>query len=345
MNRLRHYASVCLLLFSVGTMFTSTHSLTAKMNLKTVRPAGGATIVYERVPENSGTWPIIDIYSVNEDGTDGMALTHDGHSHSPSWSPDGRHILFIHDAALQKPDPYGPYREHAEFKSHHAVELYEMNRDGSDPHFLKRLEPDIDGAAWAPDGKKIIIQATAPPPLGICLFLWYPGRQSEPRLLFPYPADWPAWSPNGKRYGPRLSSPFVANADGSHVTPLRHDPGPGIYEPAWSPDGKRIAYARDDVPPNHTTQIFVMNADGSRVRELTHDPNWESCTHPSWSPDGKQIVFGCISKVQPCWMFIGNPLDRSSCIRRLFVISADHPPQSLMPLTDHDGADPAFAPN
>src|SRR5579864_2654181 len=153
MNRLRHYAPVCLVLFSVAVI--SAQDRLAEKKLMAV-PLGGDTIVYERVPENSGPWPTIDIYSVNEDGTNDKALTHDGHSHDPSWSPGGRHILFIHDAALQKPDPYGPYREHAEFKSHHAVELYEMNRDGSDPHLLKRFEPLIDGAAWSPDGKKIV---------------------------------------------------------------------------------------------------------------------------------------------------------------------------------------------
>jgi len=320
------------------------------MNPKAVGPAEGTTIVYERVPENSGPWPTIDIYSVNEDGTDDKALTHDGHSHDPSWSPDGRHILFIHDAALQKPDPYGPYREHAEVKSHHAVELYEMNRDGSDPHLLIRLEPGIDGAAWAPDGKKIIIQATAPPPLGICLFLWYPGRQGEPRLLFPYPADGPAWSPDGKkllfvkRHGPRLSSPFVANGNGSDATPLRYDPGPDIFEPAWSPDGKRIAYAKGDVPG--TSQIFVMNEDGSGVRQLTDNTDWEYCRHPSWSPDGKRIAFSCTSKAAPCWSPIldnGTPL-RPWCVERLFVISLDHPPQFLTPLTLNYGAAPSFSP-
>ena len=351
MNWLRYYASVCLLLFFVATVFASTHDLIAKMNPKAVGPSGGTTIVYERVPEDSGPWPTIDIYSVNEDGTDDRALTHDGHSHSPSWSPHGRHILFIHDAALQKPDPYGPYREHAEFKSHHAVELYEMNRDGSDPHLLKRLEPLIDGAAWSPDGKKIVIQASAPPPLGICLFLWYPRKQSGPRLLFPYPAAWPAWSPDGKRllfvkrYGRRLSSPFVADADGSNVTPLKHDPGPDIFEPAWSPDGKRIAYAKSDVPG--TSQIFEMNGDGSGVRQLTDDSDWEYCRHPSWSPDGKRIVFSCTAKAAPCWSAIldnGTPL-HPWCVERLFVISPDHPPRLLTPLTLNYGAEPSFASN
>jgi Tol biopolymer transport system component len=257
-------ACAFLVLIFCSVLMTSVHGRYAKPRLKAIHRASGGTVIFERVPENSGPWPTIDIYSMNADGTDDRALTHDGHSHSPSWSPDGRHILFVHDATLQKPDPYGPYREHGDFKTHHPVELYEMNRDGSAPRLLLRLEPLIDGAAWSPDGKKIIVQAAARPPLGICLFLWLFERPNPPRLLFPYPAAWPAWSPDGKkilfvkRYGPRLSSPFIANTDGSQEAPLKHDPDPEVFEPVWSPDGKRIAYVQDDAPPSRTPQVWVF---------------------------------------------------------------------------------------
>jgi Tol biopolymer transport system component len=340
-----------LLLFSAAAI--SAQGPLAKKTLKTVPQATIGTIVYERAPEDSGPWPTIDISSMNEDGSNDRALTHDGHSHAPSWSPDGKHLLFVHDAALQEPDPYAPYdSQHEEFKTHHSVELYEMNRDGSDPRLLKRLEPLIDGAAWSPNGKNVAIQAAAAPPLGICLFLWSPEGQSEPRLLVPYPASQPAWSPDGKkilfvkRHGRWLSSPFVADADGSNVAPLKHDAGPHIFELAWSPDGKRIAYAQDDAPPSRTSQIFVMNEDGSDVRQLTRAPDWESCRHPSWSPDGRRIAFSCTLKAAPCWSPIasnGAPV-RPWCVVRLFVISPDRPQEILTPLTDHYGAKPAFAP-
>jgi TolB protein len=121
-----------------------------------------------------------------------------------------------------------------------------MNRDGSDPRLLKRLEPLIAGAAWSPDGKNIAVQAAAAPPLGICLFLWSPEGQSEPRLLVPYPAAQPAWSPDGKRilfvkrHGRWLSSLFVADADGSNVTPLKNDPARTYSNPL----GRRMQYSQ-----------------------------------------------------------------------------------------------------
>lgn len=289
---------------------------------------------------------------MNADGTGDRALTRDGHSHSPSWLPDGRHILFVHDDTLEKPDPYGPYGEPGEYKTHHPVELDEMNSDGSNPRLLLKLEPLIEGAAWSPNGKEIVIQAAARPPLGICLFLWSPEERNAPRLLFPYPAAWPTWSPDGrrllfvKRQGRWSSSPFVADADGSHVVPLKHDPGADIYEPSWSPDGKRIAYIQDRPTSKQFSDLFVMNEDGSGARQLVNDPAWEYCRHPSWSPDGRRIVFSCISKAAPCSSPIadnGAPV-YPWCVERLFIISPDNPPKLLAPLTGYYGAEPSFAP-
>lgn len=304
------------------------------------------TIVYERVPENSGPWPTIDIYSVEPDGTNDKALTHDGHSHSPSWSPDGKRILFIHDAALQTRPSYTDHEP-----THHAVELYAMNRDGSDAKLLKRLEPMILSAAWSPGGKDIVIQAGPPPQSspGSYLYLFSPEGRGDPRLLFEYPAVGPAWSPDGKRllffrkYGPW--TPFVANADGSNATQLKVNSGLNLSEPAWSPDGKHLAFANADARGS-VSQIFVMSEDGSEVRQLTHDPDWEYCRHPSWSPDGERIAFSCTSRTARCQQAFfddGRPMN-PWCVRRLFVISPSDPPQYLTPLTDNYGSFPAFAP-
>jgi TolB protein len=66
---------------------------------------------------------------------------------------------------------------------------------------------------------------------------------------------------------------YLANADGSGVTPLT--PGEA---PAWSPDGSRIAFHRGG-------GIYVINADGTNERFLRAGAN------PSWSPNGEEIAF------------------------------------------------------
>jgi len=306
------------------------------------------TIVYEHAPEGRAPWPILDIYSVDADGKNVRALTNDGHSHTPSWSPDGGRILFIHDANLQaKP----PYDEHGH-ESNHPVELYVMDRDGSNPHLLRRLEPVIFSAAWSPDGRTLAVtylpeewtklSTTPREPIAPGLFLLPADGKGEPRLLF-RDAFTPAWSPDGRKlaFSARLPGSrwavHVANSDGSKEVQLT-DPSLDAGSPAWSPDGKRIAFAAF-TGQRRQQEIFVMDENGSGSRQLTTDPNWE-CEHPSWSPDGKQIAFFCRSASAPC----GGWGRSRGCIRRIFVISPQDPQPKPTQVTEHDGAFPAFAP-
>ena len=129
------------------------------------------------------------------------------------------------------------------------------------------------------------------------------------------------------------------------MAPIKHDPGPDLGELAWSPNGKRIAYAQSPSTGGES-QVFVMNADGSGVRQLTDDPAWYACRHPSWSPDGKRIALSCTSSVAPCGEPVCGTFPKCpTCEMRLFVVSVDHPPQTLTPITQNYGTRPAFAPN
>ena len=193
---------------------------------QTARQIAG-TILFVHAPDGSSPWPVEDIYSMDLDGTNIKALTNDGHSHNPAWSPDGRRILFVHDSALQtKP----AYKEQKEFESYHPVELYVMDRDGGNRHLLRRMEPVIYSAVWSPDGKSLAVScipesaanrsqlANAPVHAGLYLL---PGDgQGEPRLLF-QDALTPAWSPDGKKLAFSVDRPrgqwavHVANSGGS----------------------------------------------------------------------------------------------------------------------------------
>lgn len=307
-------------------------------------------VVYEHAPDGGEPWPVIDIYSMAGDGSNVKALTNDGHSHNPSWSPDGRHILFIHDST---PRTKPAYREQKGSESYHSVELYVMNADGSNRKLLRRLEPVIYGAAWSPDGKTLAIACIpeawaniprpADEPMRAGLFLLPANGQGDLRLVLPN-AFSPSWSPDGKKLAFSVDHPrgrwaiHVANSDGSHDVQLTKPNRLG-GSPAWSPDGKQIAF--DEFVDPVRQQIFVVDADGSNVRQLTRDPNW-SCGHPSWSPDGMRIATSCRSASSPCGMVssVGSVLP--ACARRIFIWLRDSNSKPTQ-LNEHDAAAASFA--
>jgi Tol biopolymer transport system component len=94
----------------------------------------------------------LNIYTVEAGGTRLRALTTDGHSHDPSWSPNGRRILFLHDSSwpanLSKPQVR---------ISDFSVDLYVMDSDDANPRLLRRLDGSIFSATWSPDGKSIAV--------------------------------------------------------------------------------------------------------------------------------------------------------------------------------------------
>ena len=306
-------------------------------------------IAYTCAPDGGPPWPVQDVCTVRINGSVPQALTGDGHSHDPSWSPDGKRVLFIHDGALSTK---APYRETEENKSHHPIELSVMDADGRNRRVLRVIEPVIYSAAWSPDGNRLAISAVAavtpgqPSQMGLSLL---PANgKGELRLLMAN--GWsPSWSPDGTKIAFAVEKPrghwTVHTADANGMKNVRlTDDRKNSGSPAWSPDGKRIAFDQF-VDENGRQQVFVMNADGSNVRQLTTDIAW-SCGHPSWSSSGSQLVIGCRSASSPCGMgFFSTGQPMSYCTRRLFVVpfgsGAVAAPTKLM---EQDGAIPSCAP-
>lgn len=309
-------------------------------------------IVYEHAPDAIAPWPVLDVYLLDTEGGKPRALTTDGHSHTPSWSPDGQRILFIHDNAL-----HTKVRKTADIESHYPVELYVMNRDGSNPRLLRRLETPILQAAWSPDDKSIAAtysprewastararEPLSPPVTG--LFLLSLDGRGGARLLF-REGYTPAWSPDGKRlaFSAHLSdnrwAVHVGNADGSKEIQLTA-PSLDAGSPSWSPDGRHIAF--DAFVGGHQ-EIFTMGENGSRQHQLTTDNNWD-CSAPSWSTDGERIAFYCRSVSSPCSAGNAGPSStKNECVRRVFVMPAFDPQATPLQLTNEDGAFPVFAP-
>jgi TolB protein len=287
-----------------------------------------------------------DVCIVRTDGSGNRCLTTDGHSHHPSWSPDGKRILFIHDSTLSaKP----AYRETEQTRSHHSIELSIMDADGRNRRVLRVIEPVIYSAAWSPSGATLAVSAATsvrqgqPPHAG--LFLLSANGKGELRLLR---ADaWtPSWSPDGSRLAFTVEHPrgrwriHTANIDGSDEVAIG-DPDVNNGSPSWSPDGKKIAFDQFTGMAGHQ-QVFIMNPDGTGVRQLTADSAW-SCMAPSWSPGGAHLAVSCRSADSPCGMgFFSTGHVMPECARRVFVLPVA--PGPLKKLFDHDAAMAVFAP-
>jgi TolB protein len=162
------------------------------------------------------------IYVMNADGTNLRRLTA---GFSPSWSPDGTRIVFVH------------------YESGGAEGLYVMNDDGSGVTQLTDGPEADHGPRWSPDGQAIAFSRSPDGYTPADVFV-INADGSGLRRLTASGGESPSWSPDGSRMafvrffqnGPRL---FVMNADGTGVTDLGV---PGL-DPVWSPSG-RLAPSR-----------------------------------------------------------------------------------------------------
>lgn len=306
-------------------------------------------IAYSRAPDGAPPWPSQNICTIRADTSEDRCLTVDGHSHSPAWSPDGKRILFIHDAPLST-SPI--YRETEGTKAHHPVELSVMDADGRNRKVLRVIEPVIHSAAWSPDGKTLAITAataTKPgEPRQVGLFLLPASGRGELRLIRRNAWN-PSWSPDGRKLAFTVEHPrgrwrvHTANVNGTGEDAIGN-PNVDNGSPVWSPKGHEIAFSQF-TDQGRRQQIFVMNPDGSNARQVTEDSAW-TCGSVFWSPDGDHLVVSCRSASEICGMGVFSTGQRMpECDRRVFLVPNSPVPATLRKkLFDHDGANASFAP-
>jgi TolB protein len=206
----------------------------------------------------SGTVAQQDIYVVRRDGSELRAIVETGRNEtSPSWSPDGRSIVFERDTTGR-----GGY------------DLYIANVATGRMRRLTTGSAIEAVPAWSPDGKWIAYSRA-----GQIWLIRPDGRQAHGLGKTGVGVDWaPDWSPDGRRIAfestsrTSLSNPvsqvWVMRADGSgkrRLSPYARKRPIASNGPAWSPGGALIAFTRG-------TQVWTMRPDGSRLRQLTRAP-------------------------------------------------------------------------
>lgn len=246
----------------------------------------GRKIVYARSTTGEDRPRFTEIFAMDADGTDAVALTDNLREDAyPALSPDGEHIAFSRRIKGQ-------------------YDLFVMDLDGSDPvRLLRTGNADEVLPAWSPDGKRLVYTATTSLPDGGWQSDVYKIRLANgrfTRLTFtPKTKEFaPDWSPDGteiaftkqdyerEKYGIAAVAPDATGLRWVVINPLTKS-GYTDVNPSWSPDSEWIAFSRDHGDDPYV-DVYKVSRDGSEVVAVTTLS--ELAENPVWGEDDR-IIF------------------------------------------------------
>ncbi len=244
----------------------------------------------------------------------------EGTVHSPSWSPDGTHLVYERvlrkamtehfiptgsiDSAFElylsepfatfSPDGkqmlYSQYTNNGMSTSDTSIEI--MNADGSNKRTLFHQEGvSAFDPNWSPDGTTVLFslgryfRAPGIPPSQIAT-IKPDGTGFTPIVDDGVNNGFPTWSPDGKQIVYKRGKHLVLrNLSDGKLTQLTNGAHYDNF-PKWQPGGNRILFTSDR---DGRFELYTIKPDGTDVKRLTNVPG--SSAHSSWSPDGQWIMF------------------------------------------------------
>lgn len=243
-------------------------------------PTVSGTIAFEKVTkagDDQGVARIItsDIYVVNADGSGLTMLARGaGRLSHPSWSPDGRRIVY---AVYDEANP--------------TAALWVMNADGSGPRQLTKGSLRGGEPAWSPDGKQIAFSASGGSQEGICV-IDVDGSGLR-RVTRPSGGSSPgegsaAWAPDDRILFLSLGDVWSTKLDGSGLVQLTKIGN--VADFALSPDGKSLAL---DNNADGVVEVVATRGGGTPVRLLDPVSDFipdDPYAAPAWTPDGQALA-------------------------------------------------------
>ena len=183
------------------------------------------TVAYYSVPENKSNR---EVFVMNADGTDNKQITNTPYSENEAvWIKGGTKIAFLCGASG-------------------SSQLWEMNPDGTGRKQLSNYEGDVEGFAFSPDEKKVLLISQVKTVKSTVDK--YPDLDKTTGIIVTdlMYKHWDEW-------GTTAPHPFVADFDGNAVSnpvdilegepyesPMK--PFGGIEQLAWNTTSDKVAY-------------------------------------------------------------------------------------------------------
>lgn len=198
--------------------------------------------------------------------------------HSPSFSPDGRALVFARSTLGASGDFF-------------LLPLSEQLQAYAEPKRLTFENGRAQHPVWLPHGRELVVSFS---PDGANFTLWRLPALGAAGLTRLVGVGLNARQPSVSRSGSRLTYTKLtygldiwrSRIGDETVPPVRLASSTWREAlPSYSPDGKRIAF---ESSRSGSTQIWIAESDGSSAVQLT---SFGESGCPRWSPDGGLIAF------------------------------------------------------